>query len=55
MNTGGEVSEKQWIDWRRLAKSVSIGFMYHSFKKLEPGSLDISSSSEEILNNASPF
>ena len=57
MNTGGEVSEKQWIDWRKLAKSVSIGFMYehHPLRNWKPGSPDSPSSSEEILNTAFPF
>ena len=57
MNTGGEVPEKQWIDWRRLAKSVSINFMYehHPLRNWKPGSPDLPSSSEEILNTAFPF
>ena len=57
MNTGGEVSEKQWIDWRKLAKSVSIGFMYehHPLRNWKPGSPDFPSSSEEILKTADPF
>ena len=32
MNTGGEVSEKQWSNWRKLATKVSIRFMYQGQK-----------------------
>ena len=57
MNTGGEVSEKQWSDWRKLAKKVSIRFMYehHPLRNWKHGSPDIPSTSEEILKTAEPF
>ena len=57
MNTGNEVSEKQWIIWRKLAKSISISFMYehHPLKNWKSGSVDLPSSAEEILNLAHPF
>ena len=57
MNTGNEVSEKQWIIWRKLAKSISINFMYehHPLKNWKSGSVDLPSSAEEILNLAHPF
>ncbi len=57
MNTGDEISEKQWIDWRKLTKSISINFMYehHPLKNWKPGSSDLPSSSDEILKTAYPF
>ena len=57
MNTGNDVSEKQWIQWRRFAIDNSMRFMYehHPLRNWKEGSPDHASSAEDILNTAAPF
>ena len=57
MNTGGEVTEKQWAKWRNQAKKISMNFMYehHPLRNWKTDSPDKASSSDEILNTAMPF
>ena len=57
MNTGDDVSKKQWKIWRNCAKELSMKFMYehHPLRNWKKGSPDIPSTVEEILNTAEPF
>jgi len=57
MNTGNDVSEKQWMQWRRFAIENSMQFMYehHPLRNWKEGSPDLASSADEILNTAAPF
>ena len=57
MNTGEDVSKKQWKIWRNCANELSMKFMYehHPLRNWKKGSPDIPSTVEEILNTAEPF
>ncbi len=57
MNTGTDISEKQWSTWRKLAKKISLKFMYehHPLRNWKIDNLDIASSSGDILRSAEPF
>ena len=57
MNTGGDVSEKQWIKWRTYAKSILINFMYehHPLKNWKKVETNLPSTADDIIKTALPF